>query len=311
MNNLKITSIAIIATLVFAGGLANSSAFGATNPYVTGYPDTTTPFVIHSQYTMKSDFAGTPGPRSQNLGQVFSTAGFATTSSTDPTGVIYQHIVDLKPDNTIWGEQEALTALSGCFYHCPISSSNSVQLGTFGGAATDISYVYSTYFWSGAPHRYVNFYYEAHLNNGNIVTPPITQYDKNLYGDTSSYFATGTKTKFIPARNANLLFKFYQFGLESNDPESALWKAKEYELTYNGAVSYNSLETKAASPTTNFDPTLDTWISYDSSLNAGAIGKTQYIANAHSHHIDGSFASGTVQWYKSGTAIVRGTILWP
>lgn len=92
MNNLKITSMAIIATLVFASGLAGSSAFAATQPYVAGYPDTTTPFVIHSQYTMKSDFAGTPGPRAQNLGQVFSTAGFATTTSTDPTGIVYTNM---------------------------------------------------------------------------------------------------------------------------------------------------------------------------------------------------------------------------
>jgi hypothetical protein len=310
MSNLKTSVIAIIATLVFASGLANSSAFAATNPYVTGYPDTTTPFAIHSQYTMKSDFTGTPGPRAQNIGQVFSTAGFASTSSTDPTGIVYQHIVDLLPDNTIRGEQQGRT-YAGCFYNCPITLSNSVLIGTFGAGSTDTAFVYSTFYWSGSPHRFVNFYYESHQNGGGIVSAPLTQYDKTLYGDTSNYFATGTKTKFIPAKGANVLFKFFQFGVESNDPETSLWKAKEYDLNYAIVNSYNTLETKAASPTTNTDPTLDTWITYDSSLNAALVGLTQYSVNAHSSHIDGTFPAGTVQWYKSGTPIVQGTILWP
>lgn len=309
MSNLKTSTIAIIATMIFASGLASSSAFATTNPYVAGYPDSTTPFVIHSQYTMKSDFAGTPGPRNQNLGQVFSTAGFASTSSTDPTGVVYQHIVDLLADNTIRGEQQGRT-YAGCFYNCPVTLSNSVLIGTFGSGSTDTAFVYSTFYWSGSPHQYVNFYYESHQNGGGIVSAPLTTYNKSLYGDTSSYFGTGTKVKNIP-NHGNVLFKFFQFGVESNDPETTLWKAKEYDLNYQGITSYNTLETKSTSPTTNADPTLDTWITYDSSLNAALVGITQYAANAHSQHIDNTFPAGTVQWYKSGTTIGQGTILWP
>lgn len=94
--------LAIIVTVVFAGGIVNN-AF-AVNPYVAGYPTIST-ITIHSQYTMKNDFTGVAGPRNQNLGQVFSTAGWASTTATDPTGYVYQHAVDLQADNKIYGEQ--------------------------------------------------------------------------------------------------------------------------------------------------------------------------------------------------------------
>jgi len=76
-----------------------SSAFA--NPYVAGYP--TPAFTTHSQYTMKSDFVGTPtGGRSSNIASVFSTAGFTNSGDADANGWLYQNAIDLQTNDVVW-----------------------------------------------------------------------------------------------------------------------------------------------------------------------------------------------------------------
>lgn len=295
--------IAIMAVMVASSGAASHTAFAATNPYVAGYP-TTTSVTIHSQYTMKSNFNGVAGPRNQNLGQVFSTAGYSSTSATDPTGWIYQHAVDLHADDKIYGEQQVYN-LGTCNWHCPISSSNWTLLGNSGTGTSDINYVYSTFYWNTG-RTGVNFYYEPHFNDGSFTSAPLTTYTKGG-SDTSNYFASGSKSKLIGS--TTYLFKFFQFGVESQDPVTTAWNAKEYDLTYSGTSSYNSLTTAATSYVPS-DPTNNSAISYSGSTGA-SVGGSQYVASAHSHHNDSTIPSGTVTWYKSSSAITPGTTLWP
>lgn len=88
----KTSLFIMVAALLVVGSASNAFA---SNPYVTGYPTTST-ISIHSEYTMKTNFNNVAGSRSANLGAVYSTAGFASTTATDPTGWVYQHAVDLQ-----------------------------------------------------------------------------------------------------------------------------------------------------------------------------------------------------------------------
>ncbi len=305
MEKLMTTSfIAIVAVMLSAGGIAHNAAFAATNPYVAGYPTTTT-VTIHSQYTMNTNFTGVAGPRSQNLAHVFSTAGYSSTTATDPTGWIYQHGVDLHADDKIYGEQVVYNG-STCIWHCPISSSNWILLGHMGNANADIKYVYSTYFWNTGRTGVV-FYYEPHFGDGSYSSAPIATYTKQVGVDTSNYFASGSKSKAVGG--TTFLFKFFQFGIESNDPVNTAWNAKQYSMTYASTSPYASLTT-ASTTFKPSDPTNTSAITYSGS-SAYGVGGSQYIANAHDHHNDSSIPSGTVQWYKSSTAITPGTQLWP
>jgi hypothetical protein len=298
----KTSIIAIVVAMVFASGIANNFAY-AVNPYVAGYPTTST-ITIHSQYTMKNDFTDVAGPRNQNLGQVFSTAGWASTTATDPTGWTYQHAVDLLAANTIFGEQQVYNGVT-CMWHCPITTSNSILLGNYGTASSDIQFVYSTYYWNTG-RTGVNFYYEPHFNDGSLVSKPIATYTKGA-SDTSNYFASGTKSKTIGSNT--YLVKFFQFGVESNDSVNTAWNAKQYEMNYAGTSPYSALTTK--STTSNTSPTTGSWISY-SGTSVFGVGASQYNANADYHAKAGStLPSGTVKWYQSSTPITPGTQLWP
>jgi len=295
--------ILLVTTLVVSSA---SQAFAATNPYVTGYPTTST-ITIHSQYTMTSNFNNVAGSRTQNLAQVFSSAGYSSTSATDPNGWFYQHGIDLHTDNYIYGEEQTWNT-SGCQWNCPISSSNWEQLGHYGTASTDIDHVYSTFYWSGNPHSTVNFYFEPHFVNGSVTSAPLVQYSTGSFSDPSQYFATGLKSKTLSGNTYN--FKLFQFGVESQDPVTTAWNAKEYALTYQGTTSYNSATTAATSTSTSTDYTNNSWITYTSTA-VTAIGGSQYSATADSHHNDSSVPSGTVTWSYSATPIARGTQLWP
>src|SRR5579885_167487 len=298
--------VAALTAILVVGSMSNAFAVN-TNPYVTGYPTTGT-ITIHSQYTMKTNFSGVASGRSTNLGQVFSSAGFSSTTATDPTGWFYQHIVDLHTDNYLYGEEQTMNT-GGCVWHCPVSSSNWEQLGHYGTASTDIDYVYNTFYWSGSPHNTVNFYFEPHFVNGSSTSAPIVQYSTGSFSDPSQYFATGMKNKTLSGNTYS--FKFFQFGVESQSSNvTTAWNAKEYDMTFAGGTqSYNSQSTKATTPSTQTDYTKNTWITYTSTA-VTQIGDLQYSAKAHAKNTDGTFAAGTVQWYEASPPIIRATSLW-
>lgn len=301
----KTSLFTILATLLVVSSASNVFAT-PTNPYVTGYPTTST-ISIHSEYTMKTNFNNVAGSRTQNLAAVYTTAGFASTTATDPTGWFYQQGVDLHSDNYIYAEEQTRGS-SGCTWHCPIDNTNWNQLGHYGTASTDIDYTYTVLYWGGSPHNVVNFYFEPHFVNGSSTSAPLAQYSPGSFSDTSQYFATGLKSKTLGGNTYH--FKFFQFGVESQDPVTTAWNVKEYDLTHNVNVSYNSDTTEATSTSTQTDYTNNSWITYDAT-NVSQVGLSQYSANAHSHHNDGTIASGTVTWYYSATPITRGTTLWP
>ncbi|MDE1844288.1 MAG: hypothetical protein KGI10_03050 [Thaumarchaeota archaeon] len=283
--------------MILSFGLLDQAAFASTNPYTAGYPTTST-ITIHNQYTMKSDFSGTTGPRNQALAQVFSTAGFQSTSSTDPTGWIDQDGVQLATNNEVYGTPE-IWYTNVCKFNC--LNSQVTDIGHFGTGSTDISFVYHTFFWDSARNN-IDFYYENHQNNGGIVSYPYNVAPRQT-GDNSNDFATGTKTV------SNTPIKFFQFGVESGDPLTSTWFAKEYDLTYQGINSYNT-QTTATTDDNNNQQT-GSWITYVNN-NAYPVGLSTYTqANAHSKLIDNTFAAGTVQWYESGTHVPAGTQLWP
>jgi hypothetical protein len=303
MKKLKTASLLTIFAVILSAGAAHNAAFAATQPYVAGYATTST-VTIHTQYTMDVNFTNVSGPRNVNLAHVFSTAGFASTSSTDPTGWEYQHIVDVHTDDHIYGEQQ-VWQLGTCIFNCPVSSSNWTQLGHMGTASPDIKFVYSTFYWNTGKTG-VNFYYEPHFNNGSSSSAPITTYTKGM-SDTSNYFATGTKSKTVSG--TTYLFKFFQFGVESSDPLTVTWNAWQYSMTYAGTSQYSALTT-ASTTVLASDPTNTSAITYSGTTPIG-VGGSKYSANADYHHLHSSVPSGTVKWYYSSTAITPGTQLWP
>lgn len=289
--------LTMFTMVVLSVGLLDQVAFAATNPYTAGYPTTST-ITIHNQYTMKSDFSGTAGPRNQQLISVFSTAGFQSTSSTDPTGWIDQDGVFLLTTNEIDGAPEIWDA-GTCVFNC--NNSQLTDIGTYGSGSTDVSYVYHTFFWDSGKNN-IDFYYENHQNNGGVIGYPYNVAPRQT-GDTSNYFATGTKTV------SSVPVKFFQFGVESGDPLTSTWDVKEYDITYAGTNSYNTQTT--ATTDANGNQQTGSWITYVNG-QAWPVGVTTYTqANAHSAHIDGTFPEGTVQWYESSTHVPAGTQLWP
>lgn len=305
MTSLR-TSLIAIMMMVTISTVTMSSAF-ATNPYIGAYP--THSFSTHSQYTMKADFVGTPtGGRSTNVGHVFSSAGFTNSGDTDPNGWIYQNGVDLQTNDVVWGAAQVYN-LSTCKYNC--INADVSNLGSIGSGSGNIAYVYSTYYWSGSPHNTVNFYYEPHFNDGSAQSMPIVQYLTGLVNDPSHYFAEGTKIKSIGG--TSYIVKFYQFGIESSGGSvTSTWDEKQYELTYNGATSYNTVVTNSTIYSSNARTC--SCITYDSLGNPPlAVGTGAYtVANADYHDKSGStLPAGQVKWFESSTGLGPLIQLWP
>lgn len=293
----KTSLFALVAMVVLSVGLLDQTAFATTNPYTAGYPTTST-ITIHNQYTMKSSFSGVAGPRNQALAQVFSTAGFQTTSSTDPTGWIDQDSVQLAANDEVYGVPQ-IWYTNICEFNC--TPNPLTDIGHYGSGTSDINFVYHTFFWNSGKTA-IDFYYERHQNDGGVMSFPYAVASRQS-GDNSNYFATGTKTV------SGVPIKFFQFGVESGDPLTSSWNAKEYDLTYQGTTSYNTQTT--ATTDDNGNSLTGSWITYVGS-SAYPVGLSTYTqANAHSAHIDGTFPAGTVQWYESSTHVPAGTQLWP
>jgi hypothetical protein len=277
-----------------------SSAFA--NTYIAGYP--TPSYSTHSQYTMDVNFAGTPtGGRSSNVGAVFSSAAFTNSGDTTPNGWVDQSAIDLQTNDVVWSALQVYD-LTTCKDNCV--NADTQNLGSIGSGSSNINYVYSTYYWTGSP-RNLKFYYEPHFNDGSSTSEPILTYVPSLVSDPSQYFVQGTQQATVGG--TNYIFKFYQFGVESNSAVSTTWKAEQYSLTYNGATSYNSVITNSTLGSTT-DARGGSFITYASGTPVSVGGNPYTVANAHSHNIDGTLAAGTVQWYESSTGLGSLIRLW-
>lgn len=256
---------------------------------------------------MKVNFTSVAGSRTSDLNHVFSSAGFTNSGDTDPNGWIYQNGIDLQTNSVVWGAQQVYNQAT-CKYNC--ANADTSNLGSIGAGATNIAYVYSTFYWSGSPHNTVNFYYEPHFNNGGSQGEPLVQYLTSLTSDPSHYFGEGTILKTIGG--VNYIVKLYQFGIESGSAVTTAWNANQYNLTYNGATSYNSVTVNSTIYSTNARTC--SCIAYNSSGNPPvAVGLSAYTTvNADYHDKTGStLPAGQVKWFESSTGLSPLIKLWP
>ncbi|MDE1767053.1 MAG: hypothetical protein KGI27_12405 [Thaumarchaeota archaeon] len=156
------TSLYTIFVLIAMSSMAISPAFAA-NPYIAGYP--TQSLSTHKQYTMDVNFAGTPaGGQSHDIGAVFSSAGFTHSGDTTPNGWVDQNVIDLQTTGEVYGADQVWD-FSTCKSNCV--NPDTTDLGSIGSGTNNISYVYSTYYWTSNP--YLDFYYEPHFNSGSSI----------------------------------------------------------------------------------------------------------------------------------------------
>lgn len=294
-----IAAIMAVSMLAFST-LASSQAFAA-QPYIAGYPDTTT-VIKHTQYTMKTDFSGTTTttPRSGFLAGVYSSATFASSSATDPTGWVHQlGVALLAGSNSVKGIFQVYNGIT-CMENCPGDAG--VDLGTFGTGTSNVDYVYTTMIMGSTT---VTYYYESWANDGSTISTPLRQYTKSSDGDPSNYFAIGTATKTISGTTYK--FKYYQFGVESDAEVTQTWKVTTYDLTYQGATSLGG---KPATSVQYTGATNGSYITPYGTSGAARVGGENYdVAHADANNQDNTIPKGKVIWSK-GTMTSGGTVLW-
>ncbi|HZS74082.1 MAG TPA: hypothetical protein VFA69_06215 [Candidatus Nitrosotalea sp.] len=313
---MRILAPVLIAVLL-AATIAGSQAF-AVQPYVGGYPDTTT-ITKHNQYTGKTNFSGTTTvtPRDDWITSVFSSATYASSSATSPTTWVHQQGVTLKADNNIRGIFQIYHGIT-CAYspNCPGDIGS--DLGNYGTGSADIAYVYTTFYTNGTPLK-TNFYYEPHTNSGNVVIVPIRVYDPVANGDPTTKYAVGTFYQNINVGGTliNTKFKLYQFAVEGGSVGSGeisqTWLVKQYELTYNGAVALSGIPARSTAAITDKDngSYITPYTKGDGTTGRVMVGAADYTNAGASYNLnDGTIPKGEVDWKKSATHISGGTALW-
>jgi hypothetical protein len=315
-------TVMVAATImaVLLATFSGSQAF-AVQPYVGGYPNTTT-ITKHTQYTEKTDFSGTTTttPRDDYITSVFSTATYASSTATDPTGWVHQEGVTLLNNNNIRGIYQIYGPTGtgfGCKANCPGDTGS--DLGNYGTGTSNIDYVYTTFYLWGSPATKVFFYYEPHTNGGDVVIVPQREYLLSSTSDPSQKYAIGTfyKNILVSGTWINTKFKLYQFATEGGSSGtgevSQTWLVKQYDLTYQGAQALSAIP--AVSLAANGDKDNGSYITpytrSDGSVGRASVGAADYTNAGASYNLnDATIPKGRVDWKKSSTHIVPGTALW-
>lgn len=251
---------------------------------------------------MKTDFSGTTTttPRSGFLAGVYSSATFASSGATDPTGWVHQlGVALLAGSNSVKGIYQVYDGIT-CKANCPGDAG--VDLGTYGTGTSNVDYVYTTMIMGSTT---VTYYYESWANDGSTIAFPLRTFTKSSVSDPSNFFAIGTATKTISGTTYK--FKYYQFGVESDAEVSQTWKVTTYDLTYSGATSLGGKPAKSVQYT---GATNGSYITPYGASGAARVGAEDYdVAHADANNQDNTIPKGKVIWSK-GTMTSGGTVLW-
>jgi hypothetical protein len=132
----------VASAILLSSSLAMPLAFA--QPYNAGYISGTPS--AKNGFQMKTTTLSAASGRSSFLASLISAAGFVSSSSTDPTGWVYQTAANLGTDNYI-RQGINVRFLNQC-RACPSSPQ---IIGHNGTASTDVKYAYVNMFWSGTP----------------------------------------------------------------------------------------------------------------------------------------------------------------
>lgn len=289
--------------------LQHASAFAA-QPYVA---------VNSNQSVIKSaahvhgqaSFAGTTltGISSSGwVGSVMSTAGWSSSTATDPDTYIFQNGAALFRDGHIKGDAE-IWKMGAQKYDCDLTLNGCPTIGQFSTTAS----IYQVIAFNDINKTQIRFHYETYKNDGSATVYTDTVAYKSVYDSTdpTTFFSAGQTT-----RPDGKVVKYYQFGVEQPDATNTGWKVKSYNMGYGIGTTNYDINTSPAYAIKYYGTLSDannSIVTYSGSTYAQVGTQEDNSVGSDYNLKNSSVPKGESRWFYTTDAaqkIARGTQLW-